>query len=164
MRTTYALTVAAAALLAFTPHESMADTIINYELSPDASLIICASCNWVQNLSGGFAYDVTTGSVTSSTIYGTGWFGAFTNTVLINSTFDSINLEYRGTQNVTIDFVDPLGSASDPISRNSSEAGYSMQSATGSADQVPEPATLTIIGTGMAALAWTRRRRSNRTA
>jgi PEP-CTERM motif len=167
MRSLYALTVATAALFAFTSQEAMADTIINYEFSPDASLVVSSSEGWVQFLSGGFAYDVTTGHVVSSTIYGTGWFGPFTDAVLLGSTTDSVTIGYRVGQSVIIDFVAPLGGASDLISRNSTEVQYSMESVTGSADEVaavPEPATLAIIGTGMTGLAWARRRRRSRTA
>jgi hypothetical protein len=109
MRALYALTVAV--LFALTSREGMADTIVNHEFSPDAALTVSASEGWVQYLSGGFRYGVTTGRMTSSTVYGTGWFGPFTNSVLLGCATDSITVGYRVGQSVIIDFVDLPGSA-----------------------------------------------------
>lgn len=109
MRALYALTVAV--LFALTSREGMADTIVNHEFSPDAALTVSASEGWVQYLSGGFRYGVTTGRMTSSTVYGTGWFGPFTNSVLLGCATNSITVGYRVGQSVIIDFVDLPGSA-----------------------------------------------------
>jgi hypothetical protein len=124
-------------------------------------LTVSVSEGWVPYLSGGFRYDVTTGRVTSSTVYGTGWFGPFTNSVVLGSATDSITVGHRAGQSVIIDFVDPLGSASDSISRSSTEVEYGMESVTGSADEVaaPGPASLASLSVGLLGLRMVRRHR-----
>jgi hypothetical protein len=174
------LAAAVLACLATAPRDAGADTIIQYQFSPDATLTLSephGAPGVVEQLSGGFTFDATTGLLIAANINTTGTAdtspGGFTDVhpVCEQSSATVICVEDDATlRALFINFESSLSlAATDPIAPSSlylAQEGPGafgienpVSSATGSADPVPEPADIALFGSALFGLGAARLRK-----
>ena len=176
--------LAAALLPAVAATSARADTILSYVFSPDAAIIISGDAhgtfgsNVTESLSGGFTWDATTNSLGSASVTVSGSF--MTETFNSPPDLGSANFRVVDLQDGVGDIVEfavanafSLG-ASDPLGNYNVFGSYphlanaddfaTIASLTGSVEpaDTPEPASMAVLGAGLAALGMIPRRRAGR--
>lgn len=162
-----------ALLIALAASSAQADVTVQYTWSPDAAFTVAGG--GVESLSGGFVWDTTTQSLVSVDTTLTG--GPFSPGQLnINAGSASKIIAARDAAGdlLQVSFANDLGLyANDPLAISSGKpfitnfttnVVYTAVTTTGSADvpNVPEPATMAIMGVGLTGLGSIRRRRAMR--
>ncbi len=165
------IAIASTVLAALAIGQAKADTLITYAWSPDATMTLSGGV--AETLSGSFVWDATTGALYSDNTTVSGSF--------LNATFTTLNaqsvaagfadyappsqlLQVLFANSLALGADDPLVLSNGPatlLRASDTDPDFVALSVTGTANvDVPEPASMAILGAGLTGLGWLRRRRA----